>query len=384
MHEVVEVATSDAPPMRHSVDDIVAGGRRRQRRQRAGWIASGTAGLAVLAVAAVTGLPALTARGGSERQTAAQAPATGKAATGRTATGKAATGTAATAPQPFTEPAQPFTFTFGAFDAGPFHVADPIVASNAYQIASIHMTGRVTNDKPVDPATVPRRSAKTPGTTAKAPGTIYAYLTVYVPGAFDPARLKGAKSLTVGGHPARQVSGGPSGINHRLLAWQYATGAWAVAESFSSSESSPSAHDLTALVGGLSASPAKPATVPFTMGYVPAGYQAVEIGSHAMSGLNGIAAAGEGDFGGAVLAKPAPATTGLTTPYGGVDGADVPHSFQIFVTPSQNSNQQLKGKAPVEPRCLATLCNRWSADGKVQIQVYGGQTLPRSEMIKVV
>ena len=35
------------------------------------------------------------------------------------------------------------------------------------------------------------------------------------------------------------------------------------------------------------------------MSYVPAGYKLVETGTHAMAGLNGIASARHGDFGGA-------------------------------------------------------------------------------------
>jgi hypothetical protein len=360
VHEVVDLATSDAPPLRHTVDEIVGSGRRRQRRQRAGWVTAGAAGLVAVAVAATVTLPSLTA---NHKNSVAQPPAAAKVVP------------AVKAPQAFT-PAPPFTFTFKAFDAGRFHVQNPIVASTAYQIASVYADGMVTNDKPVDPKDVPKLGAK-------RPPTLYAYLTLYRPGAFNPYGIKGAQWLKVDGHQAIQATGGPGGTYHRVLGWQYADNAWAVVDSFGNDTNDPSATQLQALVGGLTASKAAPATLPFTMSYVPAGYQAVEIGSHATSGLNGIASAREGDFGGAIFAKPAPKPTGLTEPFGGSDGADVPGSFEIFVVPSQNSNQQLKGKPPAQPKCQNGFCNLWSPDGKVQVQVSSGGRLSNSEMTKI-
>ena len=45
--------------------------------------------------------------------------------------------------------AAPFTFTFTGYDAGTLHVQDPIVASTAYQIASVYSDGHTSNDKPM-------------------------------------------------------------------------------------------------------------------------------------------------------------------------------------------------------------------------------------------
>jgi hypothetical protein len=368
VHEVVDLATSDAPPLRHSVDEIVGSGRKRQRRQRATWATAGAAGLVAVAVAATATLPSLTADHKGNNGSVA-APAAANVAPAKKA------------PQAFTA-AAPFTFTFKAFDAGRFHVQNPIVASTAYQIASVYADGMVSNDKAVDPKDLPKTLAdKEKG---KGTPTLYAYLTLYRAGAFNPYGIKGAQWLKIDGHQAIQAANVPNGVNHRVLGWQYADNAWAVVDSFGADENNPSATQLQALVGGLSASEPAAATVPFTMNYVPAGYTAVEIGSHAMSGLNGVASARDGDFGGAVFAKPAPKTTGLTSPFGGVDGSDLPGSFQIFVTPSQNSNQQLKGKAPAEPKCYSGgFCNLWSSDGKVQVQVSSGGRLSNSEMSKV-
>jgi hypothetical protein len=369
VHEVVDLATSDAPPLRHSVDEIVGSGRKRQRRQRAGWATAGAAGLVAVAVAATATLPSLTAdhKGNSP---AAQAPAAAKVAPAK----KAA--------QPFTTEA-PFTFTFSAYTAGRFHVQNPIVASTAYQIASVYADGLVSNDKAVDPKDIPKGGGLEDKLNGKAKPTLYAYLTLYRPGAFNPYGIKGAQWLKIDGHQAIQAANVPGGTGHRLLGWQYADNAWAVVDSYASEDNNPTATELQALVGGLSASAPAPATLPFSMSYVPAGYTAVELGTHAMSGLNGIASARDGDFGGAVFAKPAPKTTGLTSPFGGVDGNDLPGSFQIFIVPSKNSNQQLKGKPPAEPKCSNGFCNLWSKDGKVQVQVASGGRLTNSEMSKI-
>jgi hypothetical protein len=366
VHEVVDVATSDGPPLRHTVDEIVGSGRRAQRRRRAGWATAGAAGLAVIAVAAFAAVPALTAGPGTTTAAPVAAPAA----------------PAKKGPAAFAVPDDPFTFTFSAFTAGRFHVQNPIVASTAYQIASVYADGMVTNDKAVDPKDIPTPGRKGKG-AKPGPPTLYAYLVLYRPGAYNPDGLKGASTLTVAGHQARQVADSNPSAGHKVLAWEYTKGAWAVFESFGE-PSTPTATEMQALVSGLTPSSPAPAELPFKMGYVPAGYKAAELGTHAMSGLNGIASARDGDFGGAIFTKPGMPTTGLTEPYGGVDGNDLPGSFQVFVVPSGNSNQQLgKAKPPAEPKCGHGFCNLWSSDGKVQVQVAGGGRLTDGEMSKI-
>ncbi|HEV7962228.1 MAG TPA: hypothetical protein VGP57_06780 [Actinoplanes sp.] len=361
--DVVDLVTSDAPPLRHTVDEIVDSGRRVERRRRAAWATSGVAALAALAVAGAAVLPSLAARPGNNVANknlpgAAAAPATAK----------------------FTVPADPFTFTFKAFDAGKLHVQDPIVASTAYQIASVYEDGRTTNDRPASAEDVAKRGSSEP--------TLYAYLILYRPGAFNPNAVKDAKWTTVAGHKALEKDGPGATLDmtHRLLAWQYSDNAWAVLETHSNGADDPSAQDLQGVVSALVPSKPAPARLPFTMSYVPAGYHPVELGSHAMAGLNGIAVAREGDFGGAIFAKPAPSTQGLTEPYGGVQGNDIPGSFQIFIVPNANSNQRLAdgSKPPTEPRCGNGFCNAWSSDGAVNIQVASGGRLSNSEMTKIL
>ncbi len=354
VHEIVDVVTSDQPPLRYTADGIINAGRRAQRRRRAGWAGAGVFAAVALVVGAAAGVPALTNH-----------PA------------RPATPAAASVTQ-FPVAADPFTFTFAGYNAGPFQVQNPIDASTAYQIASIYETGRVSNDHSVTPS-------KT--TPTQATPMLYGYLTLYRPGAFNPDGIPGGHRTTIGGHEALEASGPgeTADITHQTLAWKYAGDVWAVVETFSNSSTDPSAQDLRQLVNGLRPSTPAAVTVPFSMSYVPAGYTLVETGTHAMPGLNGIAAAREGDFGGAIFAKPAPPTTGLTEPYGGVDGADLPGSFEIFIVPSENSNQQLgKGQTPpAQPVCEHGFCNLWNADGSVQIQVSSGSRLSNSEMSKI-
>ncbi|GAB2620247.1 hypothetical protein Aab01nite_34550 [Paractinoplanes abujensis] len=369
LHEFVDTVTADEPPLSRNADDIIRAGRRQQQRRRAGFATAGAAGLVAAVVAGAFALPSA----GTEQTTPdADAPA--------------APAKAATWPD-----AAPFTFTFQGFDAGQFQVQDPIVASTAYQIASVYMTGADSNDKPSTGGDEELTQEQLLERKKNAKPSIYAYLTVYRPGAFDPAGIKNGKSTTVNGQQAVQatLTAGLDPTNavvpgNKLLAWEYTANAWASVTSVSSRETSPSFADLGALVEGLKPGPAKPATLPFTVGYVPAGFKPVQTGTGAMAGLDGIANARGGDYGGATYAKPAPAATGLSAPYDQGTEAGIPGSFNIYVTPSTNSNQKAKaGKTACYPNGF---CNVWSADGKVQVQVSNqgtGADLPESELKKI-
>ncbi|MET8368989.1 hypothetical protein ABZU42_04570, partial [Micromonospora profundi] len=299
--------------------------------------------------------------------------------------------------------AAPFTFTFKGYDAGTLHVQDPIVVSTAYQIASVYSDGHTSNDKPVT-----KEEAEAQGDIIeqkkKAAGgkpSLWAYLTVYRPGAFDPAGIKDGRNVTVAGRKAVQATL-PVGLDPRnvldprnkLFAWEYADNAWAAVTSVSTEEATPSFEDLGGLVEGLKPSQPTPAPVPFTVGYVPRGYKPLQIGTHAMPGLSGIATARAGDYGGATYTKPAAPTSGLTRPYDQGEGT-IKDGFHIFVTPSASSNQSPE---PGTTRCYNAsdrpgggreaggFCNVWSADGKVVVQVSTdglGNGLSQSELEKI-
>ncbi|MDG4803263.1 hypothetical protein [Micromonospora sp. WMMD980] len=387
LRELVDAVTGDEPPLTRTADDIVAAGRRAERRRRAGFASAGAAGLVAVAVTGAFVLPAL---GGGRNTPAAPAPA--GAAASRPAVATWATG-------------GPFTFTFQGYDAGTLHVQDPIVTSVGYQIASVYSDRHTSNDKPLTAEEAEAQGGTLERTKASAGGkpSLWAYLTVYRPGVFDPAGIKDGRRVTVAGHKAVQARlpvgldpRNPVDEGNKLFAWEYADNAWAAVTSFSSDAATPTFADLGGLVDGLKPSRPTPAKVPFTVGYVPAGYVPLQTGTHAMPGLSGIATARAGDYGGATYTRPAVPSTGLTAPYDAVEGT-IADGFHIFVTPSTSSNQ---APEPGTTRCydgsdrrvpdggpaVGGFCNVWNADGTVALQVSAsglGDKLPRAELEKV-
>src|SRR5690348_16538927 len=98
VYEVVDLATSDAPPLRTDAEAIVAAGRRRRRNRRLSMGAAAVAVLAVTAIAVPFGLSRLPA----PRLAGPAVPAASKAAP---------------VPQTFPVPSGPFTFTIKPYDA---------------------------------------------------------------------------------------------------------------------------------------------------------------------------------------------------------------------------------------------------------------------------
>ncbi|MFY1671541.1 hypothetical protein ACN27G_16440 [Plantactinospora sp. WMMB334] len=366
VREMVDLVASESPPPRYTVDEIVESGRRVQRRRRQRWAASGAAALAVLGVTAAVAVPSLVGGAASPTVAAGQEDAT--ALTGQQA---GAAGAAYT----FPAGARPFTFTFDGYQVGRLRVGQPIDVSTAYELAPVYADGFTTNDRAVDPDQPP----------AAGGPTLYAYLAVYRPGAYDPAKLAGARQVTVAGRPGLEASG--PGLGNiavtRTLAWQYDTDGWAVITAHSGDADAPSADELRQLAAGLRAGTPEAARVPVTLGYVPSGYHLTEVAMHAMTGLNGIASARDGDHAGLLLSRPALPTTGLTEPYGGVDGAEPPGSFLVFVLPAANSNQPPQSAGI---SCRDDFCNRWVEDGAVKVQVVsrGPDGLPQEEMTKIL
>ncbi|GAA0798715.1 hypothetical protein [Spirilliplanes yamanashiensis] len=346
LREFVDTVSAGEPPLTHSADDIVAAGRRAERRRRAGLASAGAAGLVVVAVAGAFALPSLTGPDATRPDPGPAAPAAAAS-----------------------EPAA-FDFTFKGYDAGRFHVKDPIVVSAAYQMSSIYMDGRFTNDESVGDVSEAELAAN------RSRPRLNAFLTVYRPGAFDPEGIEEGTELTVAGRRAvqatTQVHADPPAVpgGDKLLAWEYADNAWATVTSQSNDAAEPSFADLATLVPGLRQSPARPATLPFTVGHVPDGYQAVQVGSHASIGLGGIYLARDGVYGAVEYDRAAPPTTGLTKPWEQGERARRSGTFTITVLPSEKSN------SPAEPgrtRCFTWhACSIWSADGKLVIEVSAG------------
>ncbi|MEV7349718.1 hypothetical protein AB0N48_12385 [Micromonospora chalcea] len=387
LHDLVDAVTGDEPPMSRTVDDIITAGRRAQRRRRAGFASAGAAGLVVAVVAGAFVVPALGAQ-----QSSPAAPFVAGAAASEPAGAE------------WPDPAS-FTFTFTGYDAGTLHVQDPIVASTAYQIAPVYSDGHTSNDKPMTAQEVEEQGDAFERNRKKAAAgkpSLWAYLTVYRPGAFDPAGIKDGANVTVAGRravqatlpvgldPQRPVDGG-----NKLFAWEYADNAWAAVTSYSGDKATPSFEELGGLVEGLKPSRPTPALVPFTVGYLPDGYVPLQIGTHATAGLGGIAATRGGDYGGATYTRSAAPTTGLTAPYEASEGG-IKDGFHISVIPSSSANQTPEPgvtkcyDVPDRPGWDGPQVDIWcqfrSADGAVVVEVSpdsAGNTLPRVELEKI-
>jgi hypothetical protein len=328
-----------------STVDRRRGRRRAPRRTRADrkWALPAAAGvaLATVALTAAIGLPSIFGE-------------TGEPAAGNGTTGSIAPGSAGQAATGFAEPTEPFTFTFSGYRVGRFRVQDPAVVSTAYEIA------RVNDD-----------------------GDLYAYLTLFRTGAFDPESVAGVQRTTVAGRPALersavdQMPGLPTSLTSRFLAWQVADQRWATLQAYSPAENDPSPRDLRDIAEWLKPDRARPATLPFTLTYVPVGYQPVQVGSGAWANVAGIRVIDQNNHGGAVFARPLPRPTGLTTPWRTSIDTDLPTRFEVLVSPDRK-------KAPPYPtECKEGSCYLWRVEDGVRIDVVS-QQLSRAEKKRIL
>ena len=349
MHEVVDMATDDGPPLGVSVDDILASGRRVQRRRRTA-LAAGLAMAAVAAVAVTT--TALVTAGPRTRtgKAAATAAVTSRPAVTRTPAGPLL--------------ADPLEFTFSGYSVGPVHVQNPIVAANAYQIAAVT----------VDGTTDSRHQGKVSDRHDVKP-RLDASLTLYRPGAYAVQRLTGATSATVAGHPALKVEHHESfGPWLRTLAWEYAPNAWAVLDSNADEADRPTMRQLEATAAGLTGSAARPVKVPFRLSYVPAGYEVFAVGDHMTGSLDAVGGPGTGQYSGLFFAPSGFPTTGLRGPYDNM----MPGAFEIEISATT-------ADAPATPGCDSGLCTRPANDGTVTVGVAKNpDSLSDAEAMKVL
>ncbi|MFF5080748.1 hypothetical protein ACFY36_27150 [Actinoplanes sp. NPDC000266] len=217
-----EAAWQDAPPLRHTVDDVVTAGKRRTRRRNLGW-----ASVAAAAVAVAIGVPQILTSRDAEPMPLLVAPAT------TSAPPVAATPRAA--------------YSFKGYTAGEFRVADPTGWRLADQHAEI------------------LRGTESAGT-----------LTVYN-GGVDPRRVYRDGTITVvdpvGGHPAVLIVPKGGASRDAMLAWEYAKGAWAmVALNDPNTES-----DARRVAEAFRPSPAYDVTIPFRAGSVPSNYRIMSV-----------------------------------------------------------------------------------------------------------
>jgi hypothetical protein len=245
----------------------------------------------------------------------------------------------------------PFSFTVRGWKAGRLRVSDPVIVSTAYQMSAVE-----TSEKQVA-----------------------GVLTVFRPGAYDPATLTGAEQTTVGERPAKwhgsYTPPASAGSTNQLLAWQYADDAWALLRIYSVETS---VGELRTLAAGLTMSEATPAKMPFTMSYVPAGYRPVEVAMHTIPTESGVVGIHDGDYGGAVFARPAPKPTGLEGPWDPSAEGPIADNFVIFVVRGETVHRT------GTPQCRESFCFLWTGDGRVRIEVVTTGGLPDREAIKIL
>ena len=258
MRQILQMAKADAPPGRHSVDDIVAAGKRRVFRRRVGGMGAVAAAFATAAVLVAVNL----AVPGGHSVNMPVVPA-------------------ANPPAPKAEPWPAFTFMFNGFQVDDLHVMPPDEIDLVSQNAVV-----VRGDKPDSP--------------------VVGILTLYQPGRFSPDVYRSGTKVTVQGRDAyelevtsnRPVASDPNGENptfetkpfiHTELAWQWAPDAWATLISeetrYQTAGALPFADELK-VAERFTISPGAVAKVPFRIGYLPAGFVLTSVSGQSMTASN--------------------------------------------------------------------------------------------------
>jgi hypothetical protein len=222
-----EQIRTDAPPLRHSVDDVLAVGRRKVRRRNSGWALA-----AVVAVAAAIGVPQMAGR----RPEPSPPPP------------------AATTPAP--EPARgdriPSVVRFAAYQTKSFTVHAPTGFGLGFTSANVF----------------PREAKGLSGLSSGAT------LTVFDPGT-DPTAWTVVKNLT----PAEPVNGRPAsefttvGPREGLI-WEYTAGASAV---LLGDPLGMTGDELREVAEGFRLTAERPVALAFKIGYLPDGYRLSDI-----------------------------------------------------------------------------------------------------------
>lgn len=229
-------ARGDLPPTGLDIDEITRRGRRTVRRRR--WAAVGATAAVALAVASAVPLV---------RDVTRPAPA--------------ATGPATVSPAPA------LTFTFGGYAVGDYRVADPVQVTPGYEVAPVWRDHAAVVDAP--------------GGTSLVVGSV----TVYRAGAFDPAEFRAGTAVVVNGRPGWQrtfagsAKAGAATVSKPALAWEYAADAWVVVRSAGAGTFGLAAGQVRTLADRFAENRRAVATLPYRMGYVPAGYRLVAAGS---------------------------------------------------------------------------------------------------------
>ncbi|GIJ50326.1 hypothetical protein Val02_72120 [Virgisporangium aliadipatigenens] len=337
--DVVEAATSEAPPLRRSVEDIVAAAQRHQRNRRIRWSAGVMSVVTLLGLIGVAGSPGWKLW-----------PATGPNVI---ASRQAEVAEPVPSASSEREKHHDFVFTFEGYPAGRLTVRNPTVVTPLYQTAKVIKTfgygGPVVN----------------------------AYLTAYRPGVYDIDAVDGAE-MTVSGSRAKRTE--------RTLAWEYVANAWAVIEVRKGSPETPTTEDLTAVAEGFRLGAASPARVPFTMSYLPDGFTPLMVFSQPLAATPGVSSTTieyQGEYGGITFGRSMP-TGRLIEPWGQSGGNPLSHqAIGLAVLPAPNPPTHTNGTSPTCSEDGLT-CSILTPDGKATIEVSTDLTAYRSALTKIL
>ncbi|MEV4275950.1 hypothetical protein [Actinoplanes xinjiangensis] len=218
-----EQIRTDAPPLRHSVDDVVAVGRRRVRRRNSGWTLA-----AVVAVSAVIGVPQLVSR---HPEPIPPPPAA-----------------TTPAPVPVRGDRIPSTVRFSGYQTASYRVDEPTSFNLGFTSTNV----------------LPR---KTTGLDDFFRG---ATLWVFEPGVDPAARIRLGELTAaepINGRPAHVFTAAGSGAG---LIWEYADGASAI---LASDPNGPAVDGLREVAEGFRLAAERPVRLAFKVGYLPDGFQ---------------------------------------------------------------------------------------------------------------
>jgi len=359
LSDMLVQAKSDPPPLRYSVEDAVAAGRKRQRRLRAAWTGAGSAAAAVAVIAAIA-VPQIV----TDTRPARPVPVA-----------PAASQTPTQEPARFAYPADKFSGNIAGFTAGDLTVSDSVHVTPGYQVAVIVAPGR---GAPVEDTT---------GAIHQMPNDV-GRLVVYRQGVFDPARAVSGERVSINGNPGyyrqpmvtKPAIKVPAQIDGSLT-WEYADDAWAVIAVHATAKVTK--QQLTALAGKVTLGTPQPVKVGFKLSYVPDGFHLAAAGTSDSALTSPLAGQSyalllKGDFPYQALTAPA------EEPYV-LNRKQLP-LMQITVYPRWYGKYGSgASRGPALTLCVSkSLCYRFTDDGKYEIEISGGGIVPDAELVKVL
>jgi hypothetical protein len=261
IHDVLLSVQGGAPAPNSTTDDIIARAKRRRARRAAGATAVGVAACLGIVMAALS-IP-----GDGNRVTAAAGRPVASAPTGPVST----------------EPPRPveqvdFASTLGSYRVGPYQVGPVGQVTAGYQQIPVYRDGMTWEDDD-DHAHYPYAGAT---------------ITVYRPGVYDPGSFTFGEEATlkvgsqypvkIGNRPGVAVDLTyiqPDDRSHKFvrtaLAWQYKDDSWATLVPGYEHGPLPRADAVRIAQGLVTTAPKRELKVPFRLGYLPTGWQAIGV-----------------------------------------------------------------------------------------------------------